>query len=109
MNNILIGFTLGVVTSLAFVAFVLAWSSFSKSLAPKAKNVEFENNTPLAINEENPPKWMTYQPSSLNHKAYCGCHGHRLVPGQRVLLWPATEKTSPVFFCQEGVSEVISE
>jgi len=107
MNNTLIGFALGVVTSLAFVAFILLFNSFGK-LNNRESKIEFEDE-PLAINENNPPRWMNYSPSSLSHKAYCACHGERLVPGQKVLLWPATEKSSPLFFCQEGVAEVVAQ
>lgn len=106
MNNLLLGFALGIFVGVMFCTFVI----WSKSLNRAEKiRPEVSEDQPLEINKDNPPRWMNYSPAALSHKAYCACHGERLVPGQKVLLWPATEKSSALFFCQEGVAEVIDQ
>jgi hypothetical protein len=106
-NDFAIGFVVGISTIL-LTSFVFIWAN----RPVKVQNVNTQeglDNEPISINEDNPPRWMNYSPNDINHKAYCGCHAQRLVPGQRVLLWPATKDTSPKFFCQEGVGEVLSQ
>ena len=59
----------------------------------------------MPIDEEMPPKILTYRPREGRPIMSCHCHKKPLRPGDDVLWWPLPEGTV-VLFCEQGVREL---
>lgn len=98
-------FVLGVIWLLLTAAAIWVVVVILKHRYSKTEESPEEQAEARAVDPDNPPRWMTYQPKGTR-RHHCTCHQRELEPGERVLWWPIPESGGAVdLYCTETVQE----